>query len=286
MENSKKSIVSGNLFDKVYSGENYLIKDNKQNNVEKIAVLYFSSSGIYFPNTEEMFSKAFVENDKYEFLDSELKIKADKEIYIRDIAKQFYITGISQMCPDMDSLFQLLKKETEGFKVITVGSSAGGYAATLIGYLLNAELIYCFSGYFNLEIVDRETWFYVEKYKDDYSKNKYYKLKEYIKSNKTKLIYFYPKRLKDDVMQAEYLRKYKNEKMVIIGMNSGLHGVCIPECVVKKLFESNYEVAFQKIKEYLDASKGKNTEVGILKYFFGKKWIYYAYKEKVYTKFK
>ena len=41
-----------------------------------------------------------------------------------------------------------------------------------------------------------------------------------------------------------------------------------------------------KIKEYLDASKGKNTEVGILKYFFGKKWIYYAYKEKVYTKFK
>mgnify|MGYP006966576756 FL=1 len=65
MENSKKSIVSGNLFDKVYSGENYLIKDNKQNNVEKIAVLYFSSSGIYFPNTEEMFSKAFVENDKY-----------------------------------------------------------------------------------------------------------------------------------------------------------------------------------------------------------------------------
>ncbi len=31
MENSKKSIVSGNLFDKVYSGENYLIKDNKQN---------------------------------------------------------------------------------------------------------------------------------------------------------------------------------------------------------------------------------------------------------------
>lgn len=207
MENSKKSIVSGNLFDKVYSGENYLIKDNKQNNVEKIAVLYFSSSGIYFPNTEEMFSKAFVENDKYEFLDSELKIKADKEIYIRDIAKQFYITGISQMCPDMDSLFQLLKKETEGFKVITVGSSAGGYAATLIGYLLNAELIYCFSGYFNLEIVDTETWFYVEKYKNNRSRNKYYKLGNYIKTNKTKLVYFYPTRLSDDVKQAEYLMK-------------------------------------------------------------------------------
>lgn len=118
MENSKKSIVSGNLFDKVYSGENYLIKDNKQNNVEKIAVLYFSSSGIYFPNTEEMFSKAFVENDKYEFLDSELKIKADKEIYIRDIAKQFYITGISQRCPDMDSLIQLLKKRPMDIKLL------------------------------------------------------------------------------------------------------------------------------------------------------------------------
>lgn len=269
-----------------YSGENYLIKDNKQNNVEKIAVLYFSSSGIYFPNTEEMFSKAFVENDKYEFLDSELKIKADKEIYIRDIAKQFYITGISQMCPDMDSLFQLLKKETEGFKVITVGSSAGGYAATLIGYLLNAELIYCFSGYFNLEIVDTETWFYVEKYKNNRSRNKYYKLGNYIKTNKTKLVYFYPTRLSDDVKQAEYLMKYKNDNMAIVGMTSGLHGVCVPKCVVKELFKNEPEVAFQKIKGYLDESKGKNTEVGILKYFFGRKWLYYAYKEKVYTKFK
>ncbi len=286
MENSKKSIVSGNLFDKVYSGNNYLIKDNKQNNVEKIAVLYFSSSGIYFPNTEEMFSKAFVENDKYEFLDSKLKIKADKEIYIRDIAKQFYITGISQMCPDMDSLFQLLKKETEGFKVITVGSSAGGYAATLIGYLLNAELIYCFSGYFNLEIVDTETWFYVEKYKNNRSRNKYYKLGNYIKTNKTKLVYFYPTRLSDDVKQAEYLMKYKNDNMAIVGMTSGLHGVCVPKCVVKELFKNEPEVAFQKIKGYLDESKGKNTEVGILKYFFGRKWLYYAYKEKVYTKFK
>ena len=286
MENSKKSIVSGNLFDKVYSGNNYLIKDNKQNNVEKIAVLYFSSSGIYFPNTEEMFSKAFVENDKYEFLDSELKIKADKEIYIRDIAKQFYITGISQMCPDMDSLFQLLKKETEGFKVITVGSSAGVYAATLIGYLLNAELIYCFSGYFNLEIVDTETWFYVEKYKNNRSRNKYYKLGNYIKTNKTKLVYFYPTRLSDDVKQAEYLMKYKNDNMAIVGMTSGLHGVCVPKCVVKELFKNEPEVAFQKIKGYLDESKGKNTEVGILKYFFGRKWLYYAYKEKVYTKFK
>lgn len=286
MENSKKSIVSGNLFDKVYSGNNYLIKDNKQNNVEKIAVLYFSSSGIYFPNTEEMFSKAFVENDKYEFLDSKLKIKADKEIYIRDIAKQFYITGISQMCPDMDSLFQLLKKETEGFKVITVGSSAGGYAATLIGYLLNAELIYCFSEYFNLEIVDTETWFYVEKYKNNRSRNKYYKLGNYIKTNKTKLVYFYPTRLSDDVKQAEYLMKYKNDNMAIVGMTSGLHGVCVPKCVVKELFKNEPEVAFQKIKGYLDESKGKNTEVGILKYFFGRKWLYYAYKEKVYTKFK
>lgn len=286
MGNDKKSIVSGKLFEKVYSEKNYFINEKKQNTVEKVAVLYFSSSGIYYPNTEEMFSKAFVENDKYEFLNSELKIEGSKEIYIRDIAKQFYITGISQRCPDMDSLIQLLKKETDGYKIITVGSSAGGYAAVLIGYILNAELIYCFSGYFNLEIVDKETWFYIEQYKNDYSKNKYYKLENYIKTDKTKLIYFYPTRLKDDVKQAEYLMKYKNANMAIVGMESGLHGVCVPKCVVKKLFENNYEVVFREIKEYLDTSKGKNTETGILKYFFGKKWIYYAYKEKVYTTFK
>ena len=45
MENSKKSIVSGNLFDKVYSGKNYLIKDKKQNkmtdeHIEEVLELY------------------------------------------------------------------------------------------------------------------------------------------------------------------------------------------------------------------------------------------------------
>ena len=47
-------------------------------------------------------------------------------------------------------LLEWLKKETRGYEVYTVGSSAGGYAAVLFGYSLNAERIISFNGQFIL----------------------------------------------------------------------------------------------------------------------------------------
>ena len=44
-----------------------------------------------------------------------------------------------------------LRKETEGYDIITIGSSAGGYASALFGTLLHAKIVLAFSPQITLE---------------------------------------------------------------------------------------------------------------------------------------
>lgn len=44
-----------------------------------------------------------------------------------------------------------MKRETDGFNVITIGSSAGGYASALFGPKLKAEKVICFNAQFSLD---------------------------------------------------------------------------------------------------------------------------------------
>ena len=58
----------------------------------------------------------------------------------------------------MDTLLELLRMLTVGHEIITIGSSGGGYAATVVGMMLNAKTVYCFSGYFDLWLAAKEKW--------------------------------------------------------------------------------------------------------------------------------
>ena len=95
--------------------------------------------------------------DKFEWRKHLIR-RAYKQIWIRDITKEFYVRGINNQINSIDKMIDFLKKETEGYRSICIGSSAGGYIATLLGAVLNAEYVYCFSGYFNLFILDEATW--------------------------------------------------------------------------------------------------------------------------------
>ena len=60
MDKSKQSIISGELFEKIYSKNNYIInyeEVEKEIEGKPVAIIYFSSSGIYYPNTEEAFTR-------------------------------------------------------------------------------------------------------------------------------------------------------------------------------------------------------------------------------------
>lgn len=207
-DKSKLSITEGKNYEMARAGKNFKVETNENINFyPRKAVIYFSSSGIYFPNSDEEFKKVIIDNDIYEFEKSELKIEAYKSIYVRDVAKQFYLEGISNEHDTIDKVIELLKEITvDCDEIITVGCSAGGYMAALVGSILNAKYAFSFSGFFDLYIADREAWYFIDRHLEDEWAYKYYKLREYIKNSEVKLIYFYPNKLEADVRQSQCIK--------------------------------------------------------------------------------
>lgn len=132
-----------------FEKDNYLIVYNEQCEDRTLCAIYFSSNDIYFPNSEEVFRKRIVEKDFYELYNTRVS-SAYKHIFVRDIKKQWYISGINSRIHSPELLLAFLKAETEGFSVITVGSSAGGYAAVLYGSWLSAIRVFSFNAQFEV----------------------------------------------------------------------------------------------------------------------------------------
>lgn len=119
-----------------------------------ICYVLFSSNGLYFPNTREVFEEEILCKDRYEWKwvvkNSGIPKIAGRIIYVRDIYKQWYARGINSKQNSVDKTLELLKRLTEGYRVITVGSSAGGYMAVLTAVMLNADYCFNFSGQYQI----------------------------------------------------------------------------------------------------------------------------------------
>ena len=73
------------LAEKAYCEDNYKIQyHNDVDNNE--CVIYFSSNGIWFPNTEEIFRREIIQNDRYEWIHRPYRM-GRKNIFVRDICK-------------------------------------------------------------------------------------------------------------------------------------------------------------------------------------------------------
>jgi len=129
---------------------NFLIEYDETIQDKTYCAIYFCSNDIWYPHTEEIFKKRIVDSNFFEWYKCRIK-KAYKHIFLRDVFKQWYLTGINATINSHEKLFEWLKAETEGYQVITVGSSAGGYASALFGSRLKAEKAICFNAQFSLE---------------------------------------------------------------------------------------------------------------------------------------
>lgn len=128
--------------------DNFLIESGDVRS-DTVAI-YSCSNNLFFPHTEEEFVKNVVKKDKYEWYGCRLQ-RASKHIFVRDVYKQWYATGLNRNIPDIDSMFLFLQKECDGFsEIVTIGSSAGGYAATLFGTMLNANICFNFNSQWEL----------------------------------------------------------------------------------------------------------------------------------------
>lgn len=135
---------------------NYLIEYDEACDTKDVCAVYFCSNDIWFPHTEEMFRKRIVEKNFFEWYRCRIK-RAYKHIFVRDVFKQWYLTGINGEVNSTERLLDFLRDETRGYKVITLGSSAGGYASALFGPLLGAEMAISFNGQFSLQRLVRES---------------------------------------------------------------------------------------------------------------------------------
>lgn len=189
-----------------YEKDNYKVVNLK--NDSDICIIFFSSNGLYYPNTVKEFQEKILVEDSYEWENVATSIKIQKHvgriIFIRDIYKQWYVKGISNKYHSIEGLYQLLRKLTEGFQVITAGGSSGGYASVILGLKLGAVKIYSFSGQFSIwdEVDD---YFLLDQYRVDKRYSYYYDLEDMLMKNEDiPIYYFYPARCKQDVQQYTY----------------------------------------------------------------------------------
>ena len=189
------------LIKSVYEKDNYIIREYE--NDSDVATVYFASNGIYYPDTEEEFRKTIVERDRYEWLKLHRK-NVRKEIFLRDVFKCHYVLGINSRINSIDKLVSFLQKETEGMRVITVGNSAGGYAATVVGTCMKAYMVFSFSGQNDITGYTRSSTSPVGRYKDDDTKNRYYSIKKlWEEAEIPSTFFFYSGHNKGDVGQCE-----------------------------------------------------------------------------------
>lgn len=205
---------------------------------KKTAIIYFSSNGIYFPNTEEEFKKTVLNKNRYEWKKN-LIPNCHKHIFIRDIRKQWYLNGINREINSLESLEDFLKKETAGYdEIITTGSSSGGFASVLFGIKLNTAKIFSFNGQFDigylLNEADCETKNpIIFQRANDLEVKKYFNLEKYIKEFNGDIFYFASLHSGTEQRQMAIAEKYKN--IIKIYFQEAKHGLPFDPYLLKKI---------------------------------------------------
>lgn len=210
--------------------QNYLIEYSEiESETDKYCIIYFSSNDLYYPNNEATFAAQILNKNRFEWYNCRI-CKGSKHIFIRDIFKQWYLKGINNDINSIEKLLEFLKKETAGYRVITLGSSSGGYAAVLFGSALNAEMVYSFNGQFMLsdllsstskkkssELLDPVI------YREQHNPliNRYYSLRDHIQ-HAERIYYFYSLQSDWDMDQFAHI---SDKSLQFIPFKTSHHGV-------------------------------------------------------------
>lgn len=227
METIKENIfqVDSEVIQKARALDNYLIVEEKvKDNDEVICAVYFSSNYIYYPNNDENVQKSILDKNRFEWWNLRHP-KANKHIFIRDVYKQWYLHGINNELNSIEKLASFLKEETKGYTSYFIGSSAGGYAAVLLGAMVNADRVYNFNGQFFLTDLLKNSKAAVDPiiFREQHNAkiNKYFLIKPYI-LNPEKIYYFHSNKSHWDIDQYKAVQDLN---MHVVNINTNIHGI-------------------------------------------------------------
>lgn len=267
------------IVNNVYQEQNnYLIEFDEKGNKEWCAV-YFCSNDIYYPNTEEIFRKRIVEKNFFEWYHSRIT-KASKHIFIRDIFKQWYLAGINKNINTPEKLIEFLKEETKGYKVVTIGSSAGGYAAILYGSFINTQYTLAFNPQFEIQSLLKRSTEAINpllfRIKDQ--RRQYLDITKFI-SKGVKIFYFYSNASPWDMEQNNHINK-TIPNLYTITFRTKHHGIPFLKVALPEVLNSNIEI-LESFSIYTHSAIGFTIQmVGIRKTILG----LYRQIKQVYSK--
>jgi len=188
-------------------------------------VIFFSSHGIYFPNTDAQVRQRIFEEDRYEWKKN-IPVWANKVIFLRDVQKQWYLEGINSRLDTPAKVLDMLREETKGHQISCVGSSAGGYAAMLYGNKLAAERIISYSGQVSLDdfaLRHPGQNPLVTRYMNDPRMREYFDITSCVQACKAPVFHLYAPSNSEDFAQARRLKDCAN--VVFYPFRYGGHGV-------------------------------------------------------------
>lgn len=273
------------LTEKYFNKDNYVIQTETVGNREKWAVIYASSHNIYSPENEYGFIKDIVKKDNYEWFKTRIPF-ASKHIFIRDISKRFYSFGINNKLNNFEKIAEFLKPELEGYKIITIGSSAGGTAAIILGNLLNAEYIFAFSPIIRSYKEDYPQ----EKVEEDLKNNKIFDITSTIEKMQTPIFYMYPCESSFDIYTVNLIKNCQNIKFLPI--KSPIHGIPVNKRILKTIIKQNlselhklYQYKYNDcIHEYLFVKKHFGIKMFAARLFdFARKYPHFFLKKEFYN---
>lgn len=240
--------TDSDIVDRIYNSEdNYLIEFNDSTPPD-YCIIYFSSNNIYYPNTKEVFEKDIINKNKYEWYGTRINF-GHKHIFVRDIKKQWYISGINTYYDSPEKLLSFLKEETKGYKIITVGSSAGGYMSVLTGQYLRAEYSFSFNGQFEIKTLLDKSSSSVDpllfRNESNPLLNKYFDLSDFI-INPENIFYFTSIKSDWDKQQCEHI---SHKHINTLYFNTSNHGI--------PFLKTNLPVILNMSKEQILTLSGK-----------------------------
>ena len=186
-------------------------------------IIYCSGNGLWNPNDIAVFRKKILEGDYYEWGGN-----CQRSIFIRDILKEWYVNGISQKYSSIEDVLEILKKYTDGYEVVVVGNSAGGYMASIIGIMLQASHVINICGQVNIteHIVDDMQFPELHKARNSKKKAKFFNIKEMICNSSIPIFYFYAGKCKIDIDVFEMIKDCSN--IFSFKFKTYEHGIAAP----------------------------------------------------------
>lgn len=261
------------------TNSNYLIEYSKGGDTNTCAI-YFSSNDIYYPNSEEIFTKRIVNKNFYEWYHTRIN-RASKHIFIRDVFKQWYLGGININIDSPEKLAAFLKQETQGYtKVITLGSSAGGYAAILYGSLIGAQTVLAFNPQFEIASLLKRSAEAIDPlvFRLRNEKKAYYDIVPFI-NEKTEIYYFYSNHSPWDQEQHKYVKPMHN--LHRIPFQSGHHGIPFLKAALPIVVNANVKDLRKWEKRLHNPIIFTIKRIGLCKTIAGFiSQLYYAYKKR------